>query len=100
MNIKHCKTLRLAAAVAGVVSTGLAEAAIDEIVITANKREQSLQDVPISVSVTSGETIQQSSIVDLIDLQTAVPSLRWNNTKGQKTHDELLIYYIVNIPSI
>ena len=82
MNIKHCKTLRLAAAVAGVVSTGLAEAAIDEIVITANKREQSLQDVPISVSVTSGETIQQSSIVDLIDLQTAVPSLRVNQLQS------------------
>ncbi|MGB1868326.1 MAG: TonB-dependent receptor [Porticoccaceae bacterium] len=82
MYTKQCKLLRMAAAVAGVVSTGLAQAAIDEIVITANKREQSLQDVPISVSVTSGETIQQSSIVDLIDLQTAVPSLRVNQLQS------------------
>ena len=47
-----------------------------EIVVTAGKREQTLQDVAISVSVTSAETIEQSSINDLIDLQYAVPSLK------------------------
>jgi iron complex outermembrane receptor protein len=48
----------------------------DEIVVTATKREQTLQDVPISVSVTSAETIEQAQITDLIDLQTVVPSLK------------------------
>jgi iron complex outermembrane receptor protein len=47
-----------------------------EIIVTASKREQTLQDVPISVSVTSAETIEQSSVSDLIDLQTLVPSLK------------------------
>ena len=82
MNTKQYKLLRLAAVVAGVVSTGLAQAAIDEIVVTANKREQSLQDVPVSVSVTSGETIQRDAIVDIIDLQTSVPSLRVNQLQS------------------
>ena len=82
MNTKQYKLLRLAAVVAGVVSTGLAQAAIDEIVVTANKREQSLQDVPVSVSVTSGETIQRAAIVDIIDLQTSVPSLRVNQLQS------------------
>ena len=49
---------------------------LDEIIVTAAKREQTLQDVPISVSVTSAETIEQSQIKDLIDLQSVVPSLR------------------------
>ena len=48
----------------------------NEIVVTASKREQTLQDVPIAVSVTTAETIERAQIRDLIDLQTVVPSLR------------------------
>ncbi len=47
-----------------------------EIIVTAAKREQTLQDVAISVSVTTAQTIEQSSINDLIDLQSLVPSLK------------------------
>lgn len=46
------------------------------IIVTATKREQTLQDVPISVSVTSAETIERAQVRDLIDLQTLVPSLK------------------------
>lgn len=46
------------------------------IVVTASKREQTLQEVPISVSVTSGETIERAQIRDVLDLQSVVPSLR------------------------
>lgn len=46
------------------------------IVVTATKREQTLQETPISVSVTSGETLEQAQIRDVLDLQTVVPSLR------------------------
>uniref|UniRef100_UPI0035CC3E5F TonB-dependent receptor n=1 Tax=uncultured Sphingomonas sp. TaxID=158754 RepID=UPI0035CC3E5F len=48
----------------------------DDIIVTATKREQSLQDVPISVSVTSQATIERAQIKDLIDLQSVVPSLK------------------------
>ena len=82
MNHFQFNKLCLSVAIAGAMSAGLAQAEIDEIIVTANKREQSLQDIPISVSVTSGETIQQSSIVDLIDLQSAVPSLRVNQLQS------------------
>ncbi len=47
-----------------------------EIIVTATKREQTLQDVPISVSVTSAERIERAQIRDLIDLQSIVPSLK------------------------
>ncbi len=46
------------------------------IIVTASKREQTLQDTPISVSVTTGETLERAQIRDLIDLQTVSPSLR------------------------
>ena len=57
----------------------------DEIIVTATKREQTLQDVPISVSVTNADTVEKAQVRDLIDLQSVVPSLKVNqlNATGQ-----------------
>ncbi|WP_326522877.1 TonB-dependent receptor [Sphingomonas sp.] len=46
-----------------------------DIVVTARRREERLQDVPISVAVTSGETLQKRGTVDLIDLSTRMPGV-------------------------
>ncbi len=48
----------------------------NEIVVTATKREVTLQDVPVAVSVTTAETIQRAQVRDIQDLQVLVPSLR------------------------
>lgn len=48
----------------------------NDIIVTASKREQTLQDTPIAVSVTTAETIEQAQVRDLIDVQTLIPSLR------------------------
>jgi len=48
----------------------------NEIIVTASKRAQTLQDTPIAVSVTTGEAIERAQIRDLLDIQTLVPSLR------------------------
>ena len=47
-----------------------------EIIVTATKRPQTLQDVPVSVAVTSQQTIERAQIRDLGDLQSVVPSLK------------------------
>ena len=47
----------------------------NEIIVTATKRAQTLQDVPVAVSVTTAETLERAEIRDLRDLQTVVPSL-------------------------
>ena len=46
------------------------------IIVTASKRETTLQETPISVSVTSGETLENAQIRDVLDLQSVTPSLR------------------------
>ena len=58
---------------------------LQHVTVTAQKREQTLQDVPISVSVTNAATIEKAHIVDLIDLQSVVPSLKVSqfNAVGQ-----------------
>lgn len=47
----------------------------DEIVVTAQKRESTLQDTPIAMSAVGGETLADSSIRNAQDLTTLVPSL-------------------------
>ncbi len=49
---------------------------IEEIVVTSTKREQTLQEVPLAVSVVNARTIEQAQINDMVDLQGMVPSLR------------------------
>ena len=49
---------------------------LEEIVVTATKRQSTLQDTPIAVTVTSADTIEKAQIQDLLDLQSVVPSLR------------------------
>jgi outer membrane receptor protein involved in Fe transport len=49
---------------------------LQTVTITATKREQTLQDVPVAVSVVDESVIEKAEIVDLNDLQSIVPSLR------------------------
>jgi len=53
------------------------------IVVTALKREQTLQDTPVAVSVTTAEAIERAQIRDLKDLQSLVPSLRVTQSQSQ-----------------
>src|SRR5262245_34087347 len=46
-----------------------------EIVVTAQRREESSQEVPISITAFSPERIQQQGITQSQDLQASVPSL-------------------------
>ena len=68
--------LAVAAAVLAGTATAQDVTALEEIVVTATKREQTLQDVPVAVTVTPVETIQKASIQDITDLASIVTSLR------------------------
>lgn len=51
-------------------------AALEEIVVTAQKRTESLQDVPISITTITGDKIEQAGINNLEDLAGYVPNLQ------------------------
>ncbi|MBD2858787.1 TonB-dependent receptor [Spongiibacter sp. KMU-158] len=57
-----------------------AELALEEIIVTAQKKSESLQDVPISMSVVTGEKIQQAGIKNIEDLAAYVPNLKMSQT--------------------
>ena len=56
--------------------------ALEEVVVTAQRREQSLQDVPVAVSALAGDTLRDAGATDLLNLQLLVPSLTMEQNKG------------------
>ena len=49
---------------------------VERIMITASKRLKGLQESPVAVTVVNGNTIDQTKVLDINDLQTLVPTLR------------------------
>ena len=56
---------------------------IDDIIVTAQKREQNLQDVPIVVTSLSQETLQNAGVRDIKDLQILTPGLTVTSTSTE-----------------
>ncbi len=58
---------------------------VDEIVVTAQKRTQNLQDVPIVVTTVSRQLLQDTGVNDIKDLQVVTPGLLVTSTTSEGT---------------
>ena len=56
--------------------------ALEEIVVTARKREESLQDVPISVQAISGEVIERQGLLDFQAIAPYTPNFSYGQSTG------------------
>jgi hypothetical protein len=56
------------------------DAGIKEIVVTAQRREERLQDVPLSITAISGEEIRNADVRDITRLEQVVPGLRFGRS--------------------
>jgi iron complex outermembrane recepter protein len=77
---------RQALALCGVSATAILMAAgaaqaqtsvIDELVVTAQKREESINDVPMSITAASGQTLKDLGVSDTAQLVKAVPGFNY-----------------------
>lgn len=64
---------------------------IEEIVVTARKREESLQDVPIAISAFPGEELETYQVDNIVDLETLVPNVTLTESGGLAT-GSLLVF--------
>ena len=55
---------------------------LEEIIVTAERRETNLQDTPISVLAFDAEQIESAVIRDLFDISEAIPNLNINPNRG------------------
>ena len=56
--------------------------ASEEVIVTAQKRVENLQDVPISIIAVSGETISNAAITGLEELTLYIPNVTINSGAG------------------
>lgn len=97
---------RLGALVAAITATGAVAqeeapgSGLAEVTVTAQRRAQSLQDVPIAITAFSGEMLATRNIIDTYDLVRNIPNLTGNNNVGVGTSSSLYIRGIGNAESI
>jgi len=58
--------------------TSISAQVLDEIVVSAQKREENLQEIPISVSALSGDQIDALGMSDFTEITQQIPSLQLN----------------------
>src|SRR5882672_3018060 len=77
------------AGISGMLAAGplvsAAEPAIEEMVVTAQKRTENVQDVPLAVSVVSGAELERISALGIADLSEVIPSVTFNT--GRELRD-------------
>ena len=56
---------------------------LEEVVVTARKREESLKDVPVSISVVSGDFIEEAGIRDQYDLFQLTPGINYGEDRDR-----------------
>ncbi|WP_197419055.1 TonB-dependent receptor [Sphingomonas sp. CCH18-H6] len=77
----------LAQAAAEPTAGGQASAEPSDIVVTARRREETLQDVPIAISAFSGDTLQSARVDTPSQLFGTVPSLYFTQASFSPTRD-------------
>ncbi|MEL6868349.1 MAG: TonB-dependent receptor [Pseudomonadota bacterium] len=72
----------------GFTTPAFGQTALEEIIVTAQRREESLNDVPVAVSVLGEQTIESAFANNLEDLQALVPSVSFRT--GNTTRNSAL----------
>lgn len=88
MRLNQLLRLTASAAVLVGLSAGAVQAQdeperVDDIIVTAQKREQSLQDVPIVVTTLSEQLLEDAGVRDIKDLQILTPGLTVTSTTSE-----------------
>ena len=65
--------------------TGAEETQGNGIIVTARRREERLQDVPISVTALTGEALEQQGILELTQVAQQVPNITLEVSRGTNT---------------
>lgn len=86
---------RLAAAISAVLAAGAVQAAqpaeeVTEIIVTATRRAEDIQDIPLNIAALGGEQLQRQGITDLANLGRAVPGL-YVIDQGKRTSNQIIV---------
>jgi iron complex outermembrane receptor protein len=74
-----------AAAAAGDLTKPSAARSLEEVVVTARRKAENLQNVPVAITALSQQTLTERSISNSMDLNAAVPGLNVSADSGRST---------------
>ena len=80
---KQLLKLSVVTAIAGLTATSVYAAGIEEVIVTAQKRAESIQDVSASITAVDVKTIARAGIDDVTRLEHLVPGLRMGQSGGE-----------------
>jgi outer membrane receptor protein involved in Fe transport len=69
------KLTTLSAAVASALVTTPVQAQLEEVIVTATRRSESIQDIPLNISAVSGDQISSQGLSNLADVMRWVPGI-------------------------
>ena len=81
----------VAAAPAQAQDSSSGSGGLQEIVVTAQKRSESLQDTPLAVSAVSADTIESRGITDISNLTAIAPSLNVATAPASSSNTNIFI---------
>jgi iron complex outermembrane recepter protein len=88
----------LALATPGIALAQAATAEVEELIVTATRREANVQDVPINISAVSSVQIERQGATDLAELATFVPGV-YLVDQGGRTSDRI-VFRGLNVDAI
>lgn len=65
-----------------VAEAGSSRFTLEEVVVTAQRREESIQDVPLAISALGSETLKNAGVTNSAQLAAVVPNLQVNSSFG------------------
>lgn len=83
------KTLAISASSLALMHTAPAMAQVEEIIVTAQKVEENVQDVPIAITAVSGDRLVQAGVISLENISTVVPSVTFR--KGTTSANSAIV---------
>ena len=99
--VSLCVVVRVSVAQTANPEPKVETGALQEIVVTAQRREEKLQDVPVSVSVVTAQDIQRLGAYGLDELAGHIPGLVLNNSSpGQSNASLRGIYAAAGDPTV
>ncbi len=75
-------------------------ASLEEIIVTAERQTESLQDVSVSVSAFDNATLERRQVTEILQVMNDVPNLVGNNNVGQSTATTFFIRGVGTTESI
>ena len=94
------KALVLSASSLALMNAAPAMAQVEEIIVTAQKVEENVQDVPIAITAVSGDRLEQAVVFNLENISTIVPSVTFRKGTTNANSAIVITWFGISILTV